>query len=270
MLLKLKKMFSPRIVFLVHYLRYLLCSPKRKKKILLEFEKQEKDGLDSIPIFLISFNRLSYLKLMIENLEKKNKKNIIVIDNASTYPPLLAYYKQIPYKVIYMEKNGGYKCFWENHAFDEYRKSFYIVSDPDLEILDECPSDFVEEFFRILKKYPFLRKVGFSLKIDDLPRDNKLAMDAYSWEKQFYKHFFKKQNAYYAILDTTFALYSPDSVAPHRFGEAFRKGYPYQVRHLPWYKNQSLITDEDKYYAEHKTNGWWNVVEEKMTPDNMI
>lgn len=231
------------------------------------FELQRKRGLDTIPIFIISFNRLSYIQSMIACLEKIGKKNIVIIDNASTYPPLLDFYKAIPYKVIRLSENWGYRVFWKNPLFDEYRKSFYIVSDPDIEPIEECPNDFVERFFNILYKYPMVRKVGFSLKIDDLPPKGLFTKNVLKWEKKYNKTLLKKDQIYYADIDTTFALYVPDEFVLSGFNEAFRTAYPYQARHMPWYKDSSEVTDEDRYYAAHKTNGWWTVAEGKMTPD---
>ncbi|MCQ2049608.1 MAG: glycosyltransferase family 2 protein [Candidatus Saccharibacteria bacterium] len=233
------------------------------------FEKQERMGVKNIPIFLISFNRLSFLQSMIKRLEEMDVKNIYIIDNFSSYPPLLDFYKSIPYKVFYMKKNEGQMVFWNNPLFDEYRKGFYVVSDPDIEPVENCPNDFIERFFYVLKKYPFVKKVGFSLKIDDLPVNNPMSESVAKWEKRFSRMYIKEDNAYYAPIDTTFALYVPDSICTHRFGEAFRLGYPYQARHTPWYKDPTEVTDEDRYYVEHKTNGWWNVVEGKMTPDKL-
>lgn len=247
-----------------------LCSRKSlkiKNKRDEVFKLRREKGLDGIPIFIVSYNRLSYIKSMISCLEKFGKKNLFIIDNASTYPPLLDYYKTLPYKVFRLSENWGYRVFWKNPIFDEYRKDFYIVSDPDIEPLDECPNDFVEKFFDMLYKYPMARKVGFSLKLNDLPSDSRLTKDVVNWEKKYYKMLIKGDGVYYADIDTTFALYVPDEIALSGFREAFRTAYPYQARHMPWYKDLGEVTDEDRYYAEHKTNGWWNVVEGKMTPD---
>lgn len=233
------------------------------------FNIQEEKGIETIPIFVISYNRLSYLKVMIERLERLGKTNIIIIDNASTYPPLLEYYKQIPYKVIKMEQNEGHMVFWNNPKFEDYRKNFYIVSDPDIEIIDECPQDFIKIFFEYLKKYPFVRKVGFSLKIDDLPEQSILGKEVQKWERRYYKAKVDGGKLFYAAIDTTFALYVPDQLAKKlKFYSAFRTAYPYQARHLPWYKLKTNITDEDIFYSQNKKNGWWDNANGTVTPDN--
>lgn len=240
---------------------------KDRQKI---FQKQMDCGVNNIPIFIISYNRLSYVKKTIEWLENGNIKNIIIIDNNSKYEPLLQYYKSIPYKIIYMEKNSGHKVFWENDIFKKYRDNFYAVTDPDLIPVDECPDDFMEYFFNILRKYNFVRKVGFSLKIDDLPSDNKFSKEVIEWESQYYKVKISSDNIYYGSIDTTFALYIPDSLVKHQsFYSAFRVGFPYQAKHLPWYKNENAITEEDIFYSQNRTNGWWDNVKDNVTPDDL-
>ena len=47
-----------------------------------------------IPIVINNFNRLGYLKRLIASLESRGYKNIHIIDNNSTYPPLLEYYEK--------------------------------------------------------------------------------------------------------------------------------------------------------------------------------
>lgn len=266
-ILTLKKKLPKIILFWKNnYLCNRKCLKIKKYRDAF-FENSKKKGLDKIPIFLVNYNRLSYIKSMISRLEKIGKKNIIIIDNASTYPPLLAFYETLPYKIIRMDKNWGYRVFWENPIFAEYRKSFYMLSDPDIEPIDECPNDFVEKFFDVLYKYPMARKVGFSLKIDDLPANGIFTKDVIKWEKKYYNTLIKDDMVYYADIDTTFALYLPDELVLSGFREAFRTAFPYQARHTPWYKVSTEVSDEDRYYAEHKSNGWWTVAEGRMTPD---
>jgi len=238
------------------------------KEVRAAFERREKEGLDGIPVFIISFNRLSYLSRLIESLERVGIRNIHIIDNASTYPPLLEYYKKTPYDVIYVGENLGARVFWKSKIFDKYRNDFYVVTDSDLELVEDCPSDLIGFLFRILKKFPFVRKVGVSLKIDDIPEDSVLGSDVKQWESQFFKAPIRNANAYYASVDTTFAIYLPDHLAEGiPFLRAIRAAWPYQARHLPWYKKTGDISEEDEYYSSHRSNGWWDIAKGEITPD---
>jgi len=263
----IKIMIPEKIKIVLWKLWYVLFC-KKKNQIEKLFAEYDISKINEIPIFIINFNRLSYVKLLVANLEQRGYLNIHIIDNNSTYPPLLKYYDDCRYDVIRLKENKGHMVFWKDEYFSKYRESFYVVTDPDVLPIEECPNDFVLNFFECLRKYPWVRKVGFSLKIDDLPQDSILSEDAYNWEKQFYKTKLKKENIYYAGIDTTFALYMPDNyIVGENFGRAFRTGMPYVARHLPWYKKASEVTEEDIYYSTHKTNGWWDFVKGEVTPD---
>lgn len=224
------------------------------------FRRQEKEGINTIPVFIISFNRLTYLKATIESLEKIGICNINIIDNASTYPPLLQYYHEINYRIFYMDKNYGHKVFWENDFFKKYRRRFYIVTDPDLVFVEDCPGDLIPRLFNALKAAPYVRKVGVSLKIDDIPEQAKFYKEVIRWESKYYADKLPFIDAYLAETDTTFALYMPDNLdISENFYSGIRLNYPYQARHIPWYKKENEISDEDRYYAEHQTNGWWTI-----------
>ena len=121
----------------------------------------------------------------------------------------------------------------------------------------------MEKFFYILKKYPYISKVGFSLKIDDIPHSAVLYNKVFEWEKKYYEKYLSKDNIYFAQIDTTFALYLPEHlVLSDDFYKAFRTGLPYQCRHLPWYKTKDEVSDEDIFYSSLKTTGWWDVTKE--------
>ena len=240
----------------------------RNKDIQDAFARKEQEGMDTIPVFIISYDRLTYLSGLISSLEKLGITNIHIIDNASTYPPLLEYYRQTPYDVIYVGENLGSRVFWKSEIFDKYRNDFYIITDSDLEFIDECPRDLVSVLFETLRKYPFVRKVGVSLKIEDIPDDTVLGKEVKEWESQFFKAPINHGKAYYASVDTTFGLWLPDNLAGDiPFLRAIRTAEPYMARHLPWYKRPDDITEEDEYYSSHRSNGWWDVAKGDITPD---
>ena len=216
-----------------------------------------------IPIYLISYNRLSYLQQMIVQLERYELTNIHIIDNASTYPPLLKYLKRTPYKVYHMDKNYGHCVFWNSGKFDNViNNSLYVVSDPDIEFNKNLPQNFMTELYRLLGEYPFITKIGFALKINDLP-DTPINKTVTCWEKRFWeKKLSDQQELYHADIDTTFALYRPGHLEPDTtfFYSAIRIGGNFTARHLPWYKNHNT-TEEDIYYkasADPRFASWTN------------
>ncbi|MDF7810189.1 glycosyltransferase [Hymenobacter sp. YC55] len=210
-----------------------------------------------IPIIINNRNQLTYLQRLIASLEKRGYKNIYILDNDSNYEPLLKFYGETPYKVFYLGKNVGFCALWDTEIFDYFKDSYYVYTDSDLELVEECPNDFLTVLHYLLNKYP-LGKVGLSLLTEDLPAHFANRDEVRQWEAGFQK---KKVEilAYQAMVDTTFALYPPN-----RFGDAgmlyaFRTRSPYSARHLPWYENTSALTLEQKYYYSNaKTSSHWS------------
>lgn len=122
-----------------------------------------------IPIIINNFNRLTTLRLLTETLTACGYTNIYILDNASTYPPLLEYYKTCPFTVFHLNQNLGFKALWESPLKKRFCNDYYIYTDSDVIPSDYCPKDFIDYFFKELKKHPFARKIGFSLRIDNIP-----------------------------------------------------------------------------------------------------
>ena len=72
-----------------------------------------------IPIIINNRNRYTFLKQLIDTLRKDGYSNIIVLDNDSTYPPLLDYYNSCPAKVIFLKENLGFMAL---SKIDLYKK----------------------------------------------------------------------------------------------------------------------------------------------------
>ena len=70
----------------------------------------------SIPIIIISYNQLFFLKKLLLFLKKNGYHNIIILDNNSTYPPLIEFFNEIDKEliVIRMKKNYGHRVLWKN------------------------------------------------------------------------------------------------------------------------------------------------------------
>ena len=207
-----------------------------------------------IPIIINNRNRLSFLKTLIHSLESRGYTNIYIIDNASSYPPLLNWYeKECAYKVYRLNQNLGHLALWKSGIIKQFRKDYFVYTDPDVVPDENCPADFMEVFLSILKKYPFIEKVGFALKIDDLPDSFDKKKEVTDWEQQFWRRRIENNLPLYkAAIDTTFALYRPYYLlggnlhSPH-----IRVGEPYVAKHLPWYSDSAHLLEEDIYYIQH-------------------
>lgn len=202
----------------------------------------------NIPIFIISYNRLTDLKKMVDKLTSDGYNNLIIVDNASDDENLLKYLHSLKCRVEFLDKNYGHKVVWKSQLFDDIiNNGYYVVSDPDILPTPECPSDYVEFFWNILNQYPEVTKVGFSLKIDDLPVYNNNRMDIIRWESFFFDDVISIDPLLYrAEIDTTFALYRPGII--NDFYSAIRVGAPYEARHLPWYWKTNIEDEEISNY----------------------
>ncbi|TAG24335.1 MAG: glycosyltransferase family 2 protein [Cytophagia bacterium] len=178
--------------------------------------------------------------------------HIVILDNASTYPPLLEYYKNCPHRVVLLGKNAGYMALWESPIFEEFKNDFYVYTDPDLLPIAQCPKDFMEVFLKLLAENADIKKVGFSLKIDDLPdcfpkKQEIVAIESKYWQRK------RSEWAYDAPIDTTFALYRPGAKGDHR-AKGLRTVYPYVARHLPWYLDPQNLPEEEIYYKQRASD----------------
>ena len=239
---KIRRFLKKRCMPLKLVLKYIWISMAIKAP-----QNPKKD----IPIIINNFNQLDYLQLLLSSLEKRGYENIVILDNDSTYPPLLEFYKRTSHRVIYLGHNYGYLALWKSGAYKEFNKSYFVYTDPDLYIDDECPEDFMDHFLKIMKRHPLSSKVGFSLRIDNLPDYFELKERVVEWESQYWIKEVEK-GVYSAPIDTTFALYRPytkngSTLLEHHL----RVGKPYSMQHLPWYVDKNNLTDNMKYYISH-------------------
>lgn len=218
--------------------------------------------LAAVPFFVISFNQLTYLQKIVAFFEIYKIKNVHIIDNNSNYPPLLEYLQTVPFTVHHMDKNYGHMVLFEHEQFkDIINNNYFVLTDPDILPVKQCSADFLRVFMELLLRHPCKNKVGFSLKIDDLPRHYELRENVIAWESRFYSNGFSYNGltVYDAPLDTTFALYRPRTQwRTNDFYAALRVGKPYVARHLTWYKNLRILNEEDLHYkaADTGSSNW--------------
>ena len=210
------------------------------------------------PVYITAFNRLTPLKRMVEFLCRCPGVSPVVIDNASTYPPLLEWYLECPVEVIRRDDNAGPRVAW-SHKDDS---PFFAVTDSDLD-LDGCPLDLVDVLIDGLESHPEYCKAGLSLEIDDLPQDHPfleriLSVELPYWERRVGRFFD-------ALIGSTFAVYR--SGVPCVYGPALRSDRPYTARHLPWYVKPGQENEEERYYydhAQHASGLLWTMLTQKL------
>ena len=202
-----------------------------------------------IPVIINCRDRLSCLQTLVEWLEAAEMTNIVLLDNNSSYPPLLEFYAQSKYPVVRLGNNLGFQALWRSGLYKKYRYDYYIYTDPDVVPIAECPDDVVEHFLSILWSHPDIQKVGIGLKVDDLPDCYAPKQEVLNWESSFWRVEISP-DVWDARVDTTFALYRP-LVKGGAWLNACRTGYPYLARHLPWYEDSSHPTEELLYYQAH-------------------
>ncbi|RZK25788.1 MAG: hypothetical protein EOO43_04615, partial [Flavobacterium sp.] len=117
--------------------------------------------MKNTPIFINNRNHYTFLKELIDWFDKNGFTNYYVIDNDSTYPPLLDYYKNyLKGRVIFLQRNVGHLSFWKEGLINRVKNSFYIYTDSDiLPVLESNPA-FISDLYDAFKKYSFALKAG--------------------------------------------------------------------------------------------------------------
>lgn len=204
----------------------------------------------NLAVFIICRDRVTPLRALVAWLEKNEYRRLVLVDNASTYPPLLEYLDQTPHEVVRLAQNiGPRRCIWETGILDRYANAeYYVVSDSDVLPDEACPGDAVDFLLWALRRYPGYVKAGLGLRIDDLPAHYALADEVRRWEGQYWLRRLSK-GVYDAPTDTTFAVYRPG--VGFQLAPSLRSGAPYLARHVPWYSDTAHRTEEEQYYRDH-------------------
>jgi hypothetical protein len=208
----------------------------------------------AIPVFINARDRVSPLAEQLAWLERAGVQRIIVVDNASTYEPLLDFLNSTPHEVVRLSENIGHLAPWQAGVIrDRVRpEERYVETDPDVVPDEHCPLDALDYFGELLDRFPEVNKVGFGLRIDDLPRRYRHAEAVRRWESRFWTDEIVP-GVFRAPIDTTFALYRAG--APVTMEPSLRTGAPYLARHLPWYYDSLRPTAEQQYYLDHAASG---------------
>jgi hypothetical protein len=201
------------------------------------------------PVTVVLNNRdlLTWPRAMVGAIEKfEGLAEIVILDNASTYEPLLDWYATLPHTVVRLP-NLGHTAPWSEQGRAHIRTRFYVVSDPDLG-LEDTPRDCLLHLQACLARYQRAGKIGLALRIDDVPRESRYYAHVNKLEKSYWEMPLFEGGVRPAPVDTTFALYDKKLMHRYMIGGG-RTDHPYTARHLPW----SVIKPdpEFRYYLEH-------------------
>lgn len=225
--------------------------------------------MKDIPIIINNFNRLSSTRNMYEFLRDRGFTNITILDNNSTYPPLMEWYSTLKEKeLVRFQSNIGAYCLFDSGYLKNITSEYVVYSDSDIELNALMPDNFLEVMKEKLLVYN-QQKIGLALRIDDVPQNcyRNCFTGTIDHEKQFWVNRLE-MDLYRAMVDTTFCLLRNPV---HHDLQALRIAGNFTARHLPWYSEYSSLNEEEKYFIENSNpqsnfrNGYYLWLSEQST-----
>ncbi len=202
--------------------------------------------MNNIPIFINNFNRITTTKKLVEDLRNLGYNNITIIDNKSTYVPLLRWYNTNPCRVRRLDVNMQSYALWDCGEMSTVIAEPWIVyTDSDIELNENTPSNFIELLIEKAELYHYT-KAGLALKIDDLP-ENVFANHIRHSESKFWLTELES-GVYSAHVDTTFCVIKPTRSIQY---DSLRLSCNnLTAKHIPWYTDFNNLTEEESYYLD--------------------
>lgn len=221
------------------------------------------------PIFINSFNQPTYLCNIVEKLCLANFSNIYILDNSSSSPEILDYYKFLKKEckkvfILYYNENMGPRYFHLSGIYKEIGMGEipHLYTDPDIDF-DFLAEDFLSQLLNLTEKYQ-TPKAGCALEIptekevrSDLictpPHLGGQSFGIIEWENQYWKNIIET-DIYDAPIDTTLHLFNPKYFSytnPVNYLTGIRvakKGFV--VKHRPWYKDDFVSEKEVNFYRQ--------------------
>jgi hypothetical protein len=134
----------------------------------------------------------------------------------------------------------------------------YIITDPDLKLNPNIPSNFIEILASLSDKYK-TSKIGFALDITDhhqfYPTTEYLAdRSIRDWESRFWENKIEddEYEIYKADIDTTFCLMNKTNIESE-IDLQIRVAGDFTAKHIPWYIENEVYNVYDNYMSNTNT-----------------
>jgi hypothetical protein len=205
-----------------------------------------------IPVIINNRNFLTWPKAMVERIKEYDSVGeIIIVDNDSTYPPLLEWYATNPCRIERLDTNVGMGAPWVSGVVKQLNGAPYVLTDPDMG-LGETPDD---TLLYLLDKLNTLQigKVGLGLDWQIVEKKSPYYERLNLYEKSRWDNSPVQDGVSMEVqIDTTFALYNVD----HYFIGGGSTTFPYVTRHYPWEFSieEARNSEEFMYYMNNATS----------------
>ena len=169
---------------------------------------------------------------------------IYIVDNGSTYKPLLDWYATNPCKVVMLDDNLGHQAPWICGLVQKLGEPYYAVTDPDLDLFTTSKRT-IPLCLEWLEEFPEVGKVGLSLRWDDVPPRSSYYTHVNTYEANRQRNSRVIAGALVDVaIDTTFAVYNRQ--------EYFIGGISLleSARHIPWYYSEKE-RKADKEFSQY-------------------
>jgi hypothetical protein len=214
----------------------------------------------TIPIFMITYNRLDVLKKSFQEVQKlQGDYTIVFSDNKSTYKPLITWLKE--------KETAGYTVIWNKssnlyseitNAINVWYKtndaSHFVIMDPDVVV--DCPPDLLDVLTKMLALHPKLSRAGPVMRWSDIPAHYPLKQRVVKKQERLYgkraKHTHENITYVLSDIDTTFTMFRKGFRNFKNVHSAVVTLAPYEVKHLDWYIDVNNMSEEDKTYCMNR------------------
>lgn len=216
--------------------------------------------MTDVPILIICYNNHRYIDNMVRQLSDLNnlyRDNLVIVDNRSTDQETLDYLKKTKVKVYRRSQNNGpWISKRTNPDLFDSLPDLFVITDPDLQLNQNTPKDFIETLIQISRSRK-CNRVGLALKLGDDTMIKSVYYDGKDidqWESRFWNEKIEDPNyeLYRADIDTTFVLINKDpgrspDTRDHYNHDDIRVAGDFTCRHLPWYIDDTIHTVYQRY-----------------------